>query len=88
MWQPVADRKSEETSKTRLRLPFHSLPLCVLRTHASEAYWKEPGSVYGRAFYASAYGGRFAPYEWDRLYCGLDVLKTYSLKLRLEEIMR
>jgi hypothetical protein len=88
LWPPVADRKSEETSKTRLRLPFHSLPLCVLRTHETETYWKEAGSDYGRGFYQTAFGSSFAPYEWEKLYCVLDVLKTYSLKERLEEMMR
>lgn len=89
LWPPVADRKNEEAGgKQKLRLPFHSLPLCVFRTHETEAYWKEPGSTYGQAFYAAAYGHAYAPYEWDRLYCALDVLKTYSLKLRLKEMMR
>jgi hypothetical protein len=88
VWPPVADRKVEETSKQRLRMPFHSLPLCVLRTHEAEAYWKEAGSAYGRGFYQAAYGQTYSPWEWPRLYNSLDVLKTYSLKLKLEEMMR
>lgn len=88
VWPPVADRKSEDTGRKKLRLPFHSLALCYLRTHEGEAYWKEPGSAYGRAYYTVAFGDDFAPYEWPKAYCVFDCLKTFSLKLKLEEMMK
>lgn len=88
LWPPVADRKSEEVGRTRLRLPFHSLPLCVLRTVENRAYWKEASSTYGQAFYSVAFGKEYSPYQWERLYCVLDCLYTYELKLSLEGLMQ
>ena len=86
IWPPVAERKSEDVGRKKLRLPFHSLALCYLRTHEGEAYWKEPGGIYGRAWYQAAFGGVYPPHLWSRLYCALDCIKTFSLKLKLEEL--
>lgn len=87
VWPPVAERKAGETDKKKVQLPFHSLQLCVLRTEEREAAWKQPESAAGQAFYSVAFGHRYQPWEWPRLYCALDVLKTYRLKERLEGML-
>ena len=90
VWPPVADRKQQDEGggKKKLRLPFHSLALTTLRCHDGEAYWKDVGSVYGRAYYQAAVGHRYPPHLWPLVYCGFDVTKTYSTKERLVEMMR
>jgi DNA polymerase len=87
LWPPVPDRKAEEQGARKLTLPWLSLALCVMRMYDREAYWKEPESVAGQAFYRVAYPG-YAPYEWPKLYCALDCLKNARLMVGLREVMQ
>jgi len=88
LWPPVPKRKQDETTKEKLQLPWHSLALCVMRVFEGEAYWKEAELPWQQAFYQVAYGERFPAWQWPRLYCAIDALKTFGLMLEERRMMQ
>lgn len=87
LWPPVAARKQGETGRKAVKVPWLGLQNSVLRVFNDEAPWKGLEQPWMQAYYQVAYGHRFTPWEWPKLYCALDCLKTRALLEAEREMM-
>jgi uracil DNA glycosylase superfamily protein len=83
---PVADRKQKETDRKHVKVRWHGLEACVLRTFDDIAAWKRLEDPWMQAYYQAAFGHRFSPYEWPKLYCSLDGLYNARLLAAQKEM--
>jgi len=93
IYPPVADRKVEAgedengAKKKKLKVKWLGLQNCVLREFEDQAPWKRVEELkWVQAYYKIAYP-QWSEWQWNKLYCAMDVIQTRRLHDKHKEMM-
>jgi len=98
IYPPVADRKSDKAGKEnseedgsrpkkKLKVKWLGLQNCVLREFEDQAPWKRVEELkWVQAYYKVAFPS-YNEWQWNKLYCAMDVIQTRRLHDKHKEMM-